>query len=217
MADAKHSEIFEHIGRLKVVPVIAIDDADAAEPLADALTAGGLPVAEITFRTAAGAAAIEKLAQARPDVLVGAGTLLTVDQLHSARDFGARFGVSPGLDPRLVEEALKLGFPFFPGVMTPSDVSAGLAMGLTALKFFPAQAAGGVALLKALAGPFAHTGVKFLPTGGVGEANFLDYLHLPAVLAVGGSWLAKRADIAGGRWSDITARCRSAVEALATE
>jgi len=205
-------EVHDKIGELAVVPVVAIDDADAAVPLADALIAGGLPVAEITFRTEAGAGAMKKLKLQRPEIMLGAGTILTVDNLRRARDCGATFGVAPGFNTKVAEEALKLGFPFSPGVMTPSDVEAALAMGLTVLKFFPAEACGGLKMLKALAGPYGHTGVKFIPTGGVNAGNFLEYLALDAVLAVGGSWVAKRNDIAAANWDKIKANCREISE-----
>ena len=205
-------EVHEKIGELAVVPIVAIDDADAAVPLADALIEGGLPIAEITFRTEAGAAVMKKLKDQRPEIMLGAGTILTVDNLRRARDCGATFGVSPGFNTKVVEEALKLGFPFSPGVMTPSDVEAALGMGLTVLKFFPAEACGGVKMLKALAGPYGHTGVKFIPTGGINAGNFLEYLDLDVVLAVGGSWVAKRDDIAAANWDKITANCRQICE-----
>lgn len=205
-------EVHEKIGKFAVVPVVAIDDADAAVPLADALIAGGLPIAEITFRTEAGAAAMKKLKDRRPQIMLGAGTILTVDNLRRARDCGATFGVAPGFNTKVVEEALELGFPFSPGVMTPSDVEAALAMGLTVLKFFPAEACGGLKMLKALAGPYGHTGVKFIPTGGVNAGNFLEYLALDAVLAVGGSWVAKRNDIAAANWDKIKANCQEISE-----
>ncbi len=205
-------EVHEKIGKFAVVPVVAIDDADAAVPLADALIAGGLPIVEITFRTEAGAAVMKKLKDERPDVMLGAGTILTVDNLRRARDCGATFGVAPGFNTKVVGEALELGFPFSPGVMTPSDVEAALDMGLTVLKFFPAEASGGVKMLKALAGPYGHTGVKFMPTGGINAGNFLEYLALDVVLAVGGSWVAKRDDIAAANWDKIKANCRQICE-----
>lgn len=201
-------EVHDQIGRFGVVPVVAIDDVDKALPLADALAEGGLPVAEITFRTGSAAAAIKKLKDQRPDIMLGAGTILTADNLKLARDCGAAFGVAPGFNARIVEEALKIGFPFWPGVMTPSDVEAALGMGLTVLKFFPAEACGGVKMIKALAGPYRHTGVKFIPTGGINAGNFMEYLALEAVLAVGGSWVAGRDDIAAGNYSRIKANCR---------
>jgi 2-dehydro-3-deoxyphosphogluconate aldolase/(4S)-4-hydroxy-2-oxoglutarate aldolase len=207
-------EIHARIAELRVVPMIAIDDADKALPLADALIEAGLPIVEITFRTEAGQAAIRTIAEKRPDCVLGAGTILTVDQVKAARDAGASFGVSPGLNPNVVAEAVRMGFPFSPGVMTPSDVEAALDVGLDVLKYFPAEAVGGVKVLKALTGPYRHTGVRFIPTGGINTRNFLDYLALDVVLAVGGSWLAPRGDVAAGNWEKIKANCREVRAAM---
>ncbi len=207
-------DLHAKIADLGVVPVIAIDDADKAVALADALIEGGLGIAEITFRTEAGQAAIKKIAAERPECLLGAGTILTVDQLKAAQDAGAVFGVSPGFNPTVVAEAIKTNFPLSPGVMTPSGVEAALYMGLKVLKFFPAEAAGGMKMLKALAGPYGHTGVKFIPTGGINLDNFKDYLAMDVVLAVGGSWVATRADIAADDWAKVTANCREIREAI---
>ena len=209
------SDVYEILGKMGVVPVVAIDDAAAAVPLADALIAGGLPIAEITFRTAAAPEVMRILKAERPDLLVGAGTILNVEDLRGAADCGAAFGVAPGLNPTVVAEAGRIGFPFAPGVMTPSDVEAALGMGLSVLKYFPAEAAGGMKLLKSLIGPYGHTGVKFLPTGGINVDNAPTYLANPGVLAVGGSWIATRADIAEGNWALIEANARAVVEMVA--
>ncbi|OHB72958.1 MAG: 2-dehydro-3-deoxyphosphogluconate aldolase, partial [Planctomycetes bacterium RBG_13_63_9] len=198
-----------------VVPVIAIDSVDAAIPLADALIEGGLPVVEITFRTAAAAEVIQKLSRERPQLLVGAGTVLTADDLNTAKDCGARFAVAPGLNPHVVAQAGKIGLPFIPGVATPSDIEAGLALGCTHLKFFPAEMLGGVPMIKALAGPYAHKAVRFVPTGGVHAGNLETYLNCDAVAAVGGTWLAKREDLAAGSWDTIQQRCEAAVAIVA--
>jgi len=208
-------EVFEKLGAAKVIPVVAIEKAESAAPFADALIEGGLPVAEVTFRTEAAAEVMKTLREERPDVMVGAGTILTVENLHRAVDAGAVFGVSPGLNPKVVEAALGLGFPFAPGVMTPSDVELGLAYDLEVLKFFPAGAAGGPKFLKSLAAPYAHTGVRFIPTGGVNSGNLADYLAMDAVLAAGGTWIAKKDAIAAGEWAKIAERARAAVEAAA--
>jgi 2-dehydro-3-deoxyphosphogluconate aldolase/(4S)-4-hydroxy-2-oxoglutarate aldolase len=199
--------VYRKIGALKVVPVIAIDDAYRALDLADTLIEGGLPVAEITFRTASAAEVIHKLRSERPNLLVGAGTILNVDDLKKAKECGAEFGVAPGLNRILVEEAQKRDFPFAPGIMTPSDIEAALSLGLTVLKFFPAEAAGGIPLLNSLSAPYKHLGVKFIPTGGVTIANLKNYLDLPTVLAVGGTWVAKSSDIAEGNWQKIRDNC----------
>ena len=207
--------VIERIGAGGVVPVVAIESVESAVPFADALIAGGLPVAEVTFRTAAAADVMVKLRKERPDIMVGAGTILTVENLRKAVDAGAVFGVAPGFNTKVVEEALKLGFPFAPGVMTPTDVEQGLALGIKLLKFFPAGAAGGPKYLKSIAAPYLHTGVKFIPTGGVSADNMTDYLAMDAVLAVGGTWIAKKDAIAAGEWEKITANARAAIECVA--
>jgi 2-dehydro-3-deoxyphosphogluconate aldolase / (4S)-4-hydroxy-2-oxoglutarate aldolase len=205
------ADLMQSIEAARIMPVIAIEEVDSALPLADALAGGGLPVAEITFRTAAAAAVIRKISQERPNVLVGAGTVLTVDQLRKATDAGATFAVSPGFDAAVVAEAVKMDFPFFPGVMTPTDVQAALALGVNTLKFFPAGAAGGPTMLKSLAAPYAHLGVRFVPTGGVSLTNLHEYLGIKTVLAVGGTWIAKKDAIGGGQWDVIAENCRQAM------
>jgi len=207
--------VLQKLADVGIVPVVAIDSVDHALPLADALIGGGLPVAEITFRTSAAAEVISLLSSKRPELLVGAGTVLTEENLLAAKECGARFAVSPGLNPRIVGRAAEIGLPFVPGVATPSDVEAALALGRTQLKFFPAGMLGGVAMVRALAGPYGHTGVRFVPTGGVNADNLPEYLGCPAVAAVGGTWLAKREDMAAGRWDDVRRRCQAAVEIVA--
>jgi 2-dehydro-3-deoxyphosphogluconate aldolase/(4S)-4-hydroxy-2-oxoglutarate aldolase len=191
--------------------VIAIENPEAAIPLADALFAGGLPVIEITFRTAAAAQVIQTLARERPQLLVGAGTVLTAANLEAAKANGAAFAVAPGLNPRIVEQARQLELPFVPGVATPSDIEQGLALGCTLLKFFPAEALGGAAMLEALSAPYKHTGVRFIPTGGVTPNNLGSYLRLDTVAAVGGTWLARKEDLAAANWDGIRSRCEAAV------
>lgn len=193
-----------------VVPVVAIENAADALPLADALIAGGLPVAEITFRTAAGAEVIEIMARERPDMLIGAGTVLNPEQVKRARACGAQFAVAPGLNPGVVRAAFDEDLPFFPGVMTPSDVEAALSLGCRQLKFFPAGPAGGVPMLKALTAPYKHMGVKFMPTGGVTLANLPDYLAVDSVTAVGGTWIAGTEAIRAKDWDGIAERARAA-------
>ena len=168
---------------------------------------------EITFRTAAAAVSIERIAKSFPEILLGAGTLLEADQVARAKDAGAVFGLAPGLNPAIIAKAKKVDLQFSPGVMTPSDVEQALALGCKLLKFFPAEAAGGPAMLKALAGPYAHTGVKFVPTGGISSKNLADYLSLPGVAAIGGSWMVDKKLVADGNWSEIT---RLTQEALAS-
>ena len=197
----------------RIVPVVVIDQPDAAEPLAEALLAGGLDVIEVTFRTAAAEEAIRRIAARFPQILLGAGTLLSVEQVRQARAAGAVFGVAPGLNKLVVRAAQGCGLLFAPGVMTPTEVERALGLGCKLLKFFPAAAAGGPALLKALAGPYAHTGVKFIPTGGIHAGNLRDYLALPVVAAVGGSWMVDPKLIAAGDWAQVTARAAEAVAA----
>ena len=207
--------IFDQIAHLGVVPVIALDDAAAALPLADALMEGGLPVAEITFRTPAAQQTIAAIAKHRPDILIGAGTVLVEEQVDAALAAGARFALSPGLDTAVLAHAAARGLPFAPGIMTPSDLPAALRAGCRMVKFFPATAAGGPAMLKNITAPYAHTGIGFNPTGGVSMDTLRDWLSITEVRAVGGTWIATRADIAAGNWDRIAANARAAVMAVA--
>ena len=206
--------VFERIAAIGVVPVIAIENPDHAVPLADALLAGGLPIAEITFRTAAAAEVIARMAQERPLLLVGAGTVLDRISLDIAIKSGAQFGLAPGFDAEIVDHAADAGFPFVPGIMTPSELSAAMRRGAQAVKFFPAGTIGGPEALKSIAAPFAHLGLKFIPTGGVSPANLADWLKVPGVAAVGGTWIAKTEDIRNAQWAKIAANCREAVAAV---
>jgi len=202
----------ERISKVRVVPVVVIDRAEDAVPLAQALLAGGLNVMEITFRTPAAEPSIRHVRQAFPKMLVGAGTILDTDQLQQAIDAGAQFGVAPGLSEAVVKKSYALKLPFVPGVMTPSDVEHGLALGCKLQKFFPAEVAGGVKMLKALAGPYAHTGIKLIPLGGVNATNAREYLALPIVAAIGGSWMVERKLIAEKNWSTIRTLTAEAVQ-----
>ena len=195
----------------RLVCVAVIDQADDAVPLAGALLAGGLNTIEVTFRTAAAAAAIARIRRELPAACVGAGTLLTAEQVKQAVDAGAQFGVSPGLSEAVSTAAHNLKLPLFPGVVTPSEIMRALELGWQTLKFFPAATFGGVNALKALAGPFGHTGVKFIPTGGITAATLADYLALPSVAAVGGSWMAERQLVAAKQWDKITALTAAAM------
>jgi 2-dehydro-3-deoxyphosphogluconate aldolase/(4S)-4-hydroxy-2-oxoglutarate aldolase len=200
----------------RLVCITVVDNADDAVPFAEALLAGGLNVLEITFRTDAAADAIARIRRAVPNAVVGAGTLLTVDQVRQAADAGAQFGVAPGLNEAVVAETRALKMPLFPGVITPTEVDRALQLNCRHLKFFPAEAAGGVNMLKALAGPFAHTGVQFVPTGGITAALLPAYLALPQVAAVGGSWMAERKTIAEHAWPKITALTTEAMKIIAS-
>jgi 2-dehydro-3-deoxyphosphogluconate aldolase/(4S)-4-hydroxy-2-oxoglutarate aldolase len=209
------AEIFSRIAQLGIVPVITIENADAAIPLADAFIEGGLPVVEITFRTATAAEVIRKMAKERPQLIVGAGTVLTLANLEAAKASGAAFAVAPGLNPQAVKQAQAMGLPFMPGVATPSDIELGLSLGCKLLKFFPAEANGGVGMIEALSAPYKHAGIRFMPTGGVNPANLESYLKLDTVAAVGGTWIAKKEDLANGKWDDIRNRCKVALEIVA--
>lgn len=202
--------LFESVG---LVPVVVLDKASQAVPLARALQRSGLPIAEVTFRTAAAADAIRAIAAEVPSVLVGAGTVSTVAQVDVAQAAGARFVVTPGFNRRVVERCLELGLPVVPGVNAPGFVEMALEFELRVLKFFPAEASGGVAMLKALAGPYG--GVRFMPTGGIGIGNHESYLSLPAVLACGGSWMVEPRLVAAGDFAAVEALSREAVD-LAT-
>lgn len=199
----------------QLICVAVIERPDDAVPLAEALLAGGLNVIEVTFRTASAAEAIVRIRKSVPQITIGAGTLLTVDNVKRAADVGAQFGVSPGLNEAVVLAAAKTWMPFFPGVMTPTEIDHALYLGCKELKFFPSEAAGGVGLLKALAGPFSHTGVKFIPTGGINGTNLADYLAIPQVAAVGGSWIAERKLVAEKQWAKITALTVEAMKVIA--
>ena len=204
---SKLTEQFESLG---VIPVVAIESAGDAAALGSALVAGGLPCAEITFRTAAAEESIRIIATQFPDILVGAGTVLNVEQAQQAVGAGAKFLVTPGFDETVVTWSLEKGVPIFPGVATPTEINMALRHGLNVLKFFPAQALGGVSTLKAIAGPYG--GVRFIPTGGISPQNLTDYLSLPAVLACGGSWLVKKSLIAAGEFKTITRLAAEAVK-----
>ncbi len=193
---------------MKIVPVVAIHDAGHSDALANALIKGGLPCAEITFRTAAAADVIRTMAK-RGDMLVGAGTVLTIDQVKLAVDAGATFMVAPGLNPRVVSYCREHNIPIIPGVATPTDIETALDLGLKILKYFPAEAFGGLKTLKAISAPY--TAVKFIPTGGITADNVTAYLEHPKVVACGGSWMVKSALIAAGQFDKITSLTREAV------
>ena len=202
------SKIVETLQRHRLVPVIVLDDAAHADPLADALVEGGLPVAEVTFRTAAAAESIKRMATVK-ELLVGAGTVLTIDQVKKAVDNGAQFIVSPGTNPKVVRYCVENSIPITPGVCNPSDIEAALDCGVDVLKFFPAGAMGGLNTLKAISAPYNM--VRFIPTGGITEENLRDYLAFKSVIACGGTWMVEKALINEGRFDEIAARVRDAV------
>ena len=194
-----------------VIPVIVIDNANDAEPLAEALLKGGMDVIEVTCRTAAAPEALARIKKAFPEMLLGAGTVVTQDQAQMCIDTGVSFGLAPGLNPDTVEFFNENNTLFIPGIMTPSEIEAGLALGCKLLKFFPAGAAGGVEMLKNLGAPYGPLGVKFCPTGGLKLDNMNDYLSLPIVSAIGGSWLATKQQIADKQWDLITQQVKDAL------
>ncbi len=201
--------ILDRFEKMRVIPVVAIENARDAAPLADALIKGGLPCAEITFRTAAAIDAMNTMAQ-RGDILVGAGTVLKVDQVKAAVDAGAQFMVSPGFNPKVVGYCVENNIAITPGICTPSDIEAALEFGVEVLKFFPAEAFGGLKTLKAMSGPYGT--VRFVPTGGISPVNLAEYLQFPKTLACGGTWIAKSALISGGQFDQILSNAKEAVD-----
>ena len=205
-------DILKKIGNIGIVPVVVIKDASKAEGLAKALVAGGVPCAEVTFRTSAAQEAIQKMAKACPELILGAGTILTVEQAQKAVDAGAKFLVSPGYDQILVDWTREHKVPYVPGVCTASEVQVAVANGFEVLKFFPAEASGGVPMIKNLCGPFPQ--VKFMTTGGISNENIGPYATSANVLAVGGSWMVKGDLIEAENWDAIKTKCHEAISAL---
>jgi 2-dehydro-3-deoxyphosphogluconate aldolase/(4S)-4-hydroxy-2-oxoglutarate aldolase len=206
------SSITEQLQALKVIPVIAIEQAEDIIPLGAALVENGLPVAEITFRSAAAVEAIRLLRKAYPEMLIGAGTVLNREQVIAAKEAGATFIVSPGFNPNTVKACQELNIPIIPGINNPSAIEAALEMGLTTLKFFPAEASGGTAMIKALLAPY--TQVRLMPTGGISIHNIRDYLAIPRVIACGGSWMVDKKLVEQKNWQEIGRLAREAVAFL---
>lgn len=203
-------DILHKLEQYRLIPVIAIDKAEDASPLADALVAGGLPVAEVTFRTAAAEKSIKTMAK-RGDLILGAGTVLNVDTVMKAVDAGATFIVSPGFNPKVVSYCVEHNIPITPGIATPTDIEQALDHGLKVVKFFPAEAIGGIKTLKAFAAPYGM--MRFVPTGGITDKNVADYLSFKPVLACGGSWMVAKELLSAGKWAEVTALTKTAVEA----
>lgn len=201
--------VLEEISKIGIVPVIALDDAKDAEPLAKALCEGGLPCAEVTFRTAAAEESIKIMAEKFPQMLVGAGTVLTTEQADRAAAAGAKFIVSPGLNPKVVAHCVSKNIPVVPGCANPSDIEQAIELGLTTVKFFPAEAAGGLKMIKAMSAPY--TQMKFMPTGGINADNLNEYLSFNKIIACGGSWMVKKDLVAAGEFDKITALTKEAV------
>ena len=203
-------KIDEGLYKCAVVPVVVLNDPEKAEPLASALIEGGLHCAEVTFRTDAAEESLRRMSRAYPGMLLGAGTVLTVAQVDRAVDAGAKFIVSPGFDPEIVDYCMERGVPVIPGCMTPSEVAQGVKRGLDVLKFFPAEQAGGLAMIKAMAAPY--TSVRFMPTGGINAGNVREYLSCDKVLCCGGSWMVREDMIRKAEFGRI---CELAAEARA--
>ncbi|MBO7662168.1 MAG: bifunctional 4-hydroxy-2-oxoglutarate aldolase/2-dehydro-3-deoxy-phosphogluconate aldolase [Clostridia bacterium] len=202
------TEMMKQLQKLGIVPVVVLNDAEDALPLAERLVKGGLPCAEVTFRTAAAEESIRRMVKAFPEMIVGAGTVLTTEQADRAIDAGAKFIVSPGLNPKVTEYVLKKGVPMTPGVCTPTEVEAALQFGLDVVKFFPAEPSGGLKMIKAMAAPYV--GLNFMPTGGISAANVREYLAYDRIVACGGSWMVSGALVKEGRFDEIENLVREA-------
>ncbi len=205
-------DIAKEIERIAIIPVIALNNAKDAEPLAEALSNAGLPAAEVTFRTDAAVESISIITKKYPNILTGAGTVLTIDQVNKAMDAGAKFIVSPGLNPTVVDYCVDKNIPIFPGVNNPMGIEFALERGLDVLKFFPAEASGGIKMVEAMSAPYGK--VKFMATGGIGLGNLTSYLNSKSIVACGGSWMVKSDLINDGKFSEIEKLCREAVEVV---
>lgn len=203
------NRILEEISRIGIVPVVVLEEAEKAVPVAKALQSGGVSCAEVTFRTAAAEAAIRSITEAMPDMLVGAGTVLTIEQADRAAAAGAKFIVTPGYNPRVVDHCIRKNIPVVPGCMDTHAIEMALEAGLDTIKFFPAEAAGGLPMIKALAGPYVN--LKFMPTGGINADNLTEYLSFKKVVACGGSWMVKPALVKEERYDEITRLTKEAV------
>jgi len=195
------TEMMKQLQKIGIIPVVVLNRAEDALPLAERLVRGGLPCAEVTFRTAAAEESIRQMAKAFPDMIVGAGTVLTCEQADRAIDAGAKFIVSPGFNPKVTEHVLKKGVPMTPGICTPSEIEGALQFGLDVLKFFPAEPSGGLKMIKALAAPYV--GVNFMPTGGISAANVREYLAYDRIVACGGSWMVSGKLVSEGQFDEI--------------
>lgn len=202
--------VLEQFAKIGIIPVVVLDDAKDAEALGNALVAGGLPAAEVTFRTAAAEESIRIMAEKCPGLLVGAGTVLTTEQVDRAVAAGAKFIVSPGLNPKVVQHCLEIGVPVTPGTQTPTEMEQALELGLDVVKFFPAEPAGGLKMIKAVAAPY--TTLKFMPTGGISASNVRDYLAYDRILACGGSWMVTKDLVKAGDFNKITDLVREAAQ-----
>ena len=202
--------MMKKLQKIGIVPVVVLNDVKDALPLAERLVRGGLPCAEVTFRTAAAEESIRQMAKAYPDMIIGAGTVLTCEQADRAIDAGAKFIVSPGFNPKVTEYVLKKGVPMTPGVCTPTEIEAALQFDLDVLKFFPAEPSGGLKMIKALAAPYV--GLNFMPTGGIGAGNVRDYLAYDRIVACGGSWMVSGSLVKEGKFDEIEALVKEAAD-----
>ncbi len=204
--------VLEKISNIGIVPVVVLDDAKDAAPLADALCKGGLPCAEVTFRTAAAEESIKKMVEAHPEMMVGAGTVLTTEQVDRAVNAGAKFIVAPGFNPTVVKYCIDKNIPVCPGINNPSNIEAAIELGLDVVKFFPAEQSGGIAMIKAMAAPYVN--MKFMPTGGISAKNLNDYLSFDKIIACGGSWMVKKDLVAEGKFDEIQKLTEEAVRLM---
>jgi 2-dehydro-3-deoxyphosphogluconate aldolase/(4S)-4-hydroxy-2-oxoglutarate aldolase len=210
MSDALYNKIYQS----GVIAVLVIDDAKDGVPLARALLEGGVDVMELTLRTPAAMDVLQEIKNRVPEMTVGIGTVLTSDQVKQITKLGAAFAVAPGLNPNVVKTAQNEGLPFSPGIVTPSDIECAIELGCNVLKYFPAEPAGGLTYLKSMANPYAHLGLKYVPLGGLNQDNFGAYLEFPSILAVGGSWIAKRDVIQRNDWKTITENASQASQVV---
>ncbi len=208
-------ELLNRLGKSRVVAGFSVDDASDAVPIAEALLAGGLDSIELTLRTEAGIEAVRLISENVPDIFLGVGTILRPDQAIAVKEAGADFGVSPGLNPRVIQAAQVAGLPFAPGICTPTDLESAIELGCRVVKFFPAATSGGITFLKSMAAPYKHLGIKYFPLGGVNAANMMDYLSEDIICAVGGSWIVKNDLVKNKDWDSI--RDRAAAVTLALE
>ena len=199
---------------VKVIPVLAVEKVEDGIKVCELLDNCGLKAAEITFRTAAAEDIIRETSKLFPELLVGAGTVLTVADLHRAFEAGAKFAVSPGFNPTVVKAAVENGYAFFPGISCPSQVEQACELGVKVMKFFPAEAAGGINMLKSIIAPYRHLGIEFMPTGGINPANVMNYLAIPEVIGAGGTWIAKTAEMTNGEWDKIEEKINAAVKLI---
>ena len=204
------TEMMKQLQKIGIIPVVVLNDVKDALPLAERLMKGGLPCAEVTFRTAAAEESIRLMAKEFPDMIVGAGTVLTTDQADRAIDAGSKFVVSPGFNPKVTEYVLKKGVPMTPGVCTPTEIEAAMQFGLDVLKFFPAEPSGGLKMINALAAPYV--GLSFMPTGGISAANVRDYLAYDRIVACGGSWMVNGSLVKEGKFDEILKMVREAAD-----